>query len=48
MTHNEARKILSESGANVVLDEENGTATIDGELTIEELSAILQLLEYSA
>lgn len=48
MTHAEARKILSESNADVRLDEAQGTATINGELSIEELQAVLQLLEYSA
>jgi flagellar basal body P-ring protein FlgI len=48
MNHNEARKIISESGSEVVLDEENGTVIINGEMTIEELQAVLQLLEYSA
>ena len=48
MTHDDAKKILSESDADVSLDVEIGTATIDGELTIEELRAVLQLLEYSA
>lgn len=48
MTHAEAKKILSESSADVQVDEEQGTATINGELTIEELHAVLQLLEYNA
>lgn len=48
MTHAEAKKILSEASADVQVDEDQGTATISGELTIQELQAILQLLEYTA
>lgn len=48
MTHPEARAILEKSEAKIALDEEAGTATINGELTIEEIQAVLQLLEYSA
>jgi hypothetical protein len=48
MTHEEAKKILSESSAEVLVAEEIGTAIINGELTIEELHAVLQLLEYNA
>lgn len=48
MTHNEARQILDESDVEVLLDEERGLARLNGQFTIEELHAILQLLEYSA
>ncbi len=48
MTHEEAKQLLEESDAQIVIDEDAGTATINGELTIEELHAVLQLLEYSA
>lgn len=48
MTHNEAKQILDESNAEVVLDEETGLARLNGQFTIEELHAILQLLEYNA
>lgn len=48
MTHNEARETLQGSAAHIDLDEDSGTATINGTVTIEELHAILQLLEYTA
>ena len=48
MTHNDARKILEKADAQVILDEKEGLAKINGELNIDELHAILQLLEYSA
>ena len=48
MTHPEAKAILEKSDAKIVLDEEAGTANIDGQLTIEEIQAVLQLLEYNA
>jgi len=48
VTHPEARAILEQADAKIVLDEDRGTANISGELTIEELQAVLQLLEYNA
>ena len=48
MTHEEAKRALEQSGAQIIIDDEAGTATIDGELTIQELHAVLQLLEYGA
>ena len=48
MTHNEARRILANADALIILNEEDGSAKIDGEVNIEELHAILQLLEYNA
>ena len=48
MTHPEAREILGNAEAEIHVDEEGGTATINGTVTIEELQAMLQLLEYSA
>ncbi|HET8695756.1 MAG TPA: hypothetical protein VFM33_13875 [Aquabacterium sp.] len=48
MTHQEAREIIDRSSAHIIVDEQDGSAAIDGEVTIEELQAILQLLEYSA
>ena len=48
MTHDQASSILAEAEASIELDEEAGTATITGTVTIEELHAILQLLEYNA
>lgn len=48
MTHDQAREVLAKAEAKVVLDEEAGSATIDGTVSIEELHAILQLLEYGA
>ena len=48
MTHAEANEILSKSDADVQVDEEGGTAVINGEVTILELQAILHLLEYTA
>lgn len=48
MTRADAIAILKKSEADVVVDEEDATATINGTLTIEELQAILQLLEYTA
>ena len=48
MNHPQAKGILEASDATIVLDDDAGTATINGTLTIEELQAILQLLEYSA
>ena len=48
MNHAEATKILAESSAEVLIDEDDGLATINGELTIQELHAVLQLLEYNA
>lgn len=48
MTHDEAKQILARSDAQISIDDDSGTATIHGELTIEELHAVLQLLEYGA
>ena len=48
MTHDQARAIMEDAEATIALDEEGGTATISGTVTIEELQAILQLLEYKA
>ena len=48
MTHDEAKETLEKSDAQIIIDDANGTATIDGELTIQELQAVLQLLEYEA
>lgn len=48
MTHEEAKKILETSDAEFIIDEDNGTAVINGEVTIDELEAVLQLLEYNA
>lgn len=48
MTHAEAKEILSKSDADVHVDEDGGTAVINGEVTILELQAILHLLEYTA
>lgn len=47
MNHDEARVILAAAEATIELDEEDGTATINGTVTIEELQAIAQLLEYN-
>lgn len=47
MTHQDALRILNESDASFVIDEDAGTAVINGEVTIEELHALLQLLEYN-
>ncbi len=48
MTHQEARAIIERSEAAITVDEDGGTATINGTVTIEELQAISQLLEYTA
>ena len=48
MTHDQARAILADADATIAVDEEAGTATICGTVTIEELQAISQLLEYTA
>lgn len=48
MPHDQARAILADAEANIAVDKEAGTATINGTVTIEELQAILQLLEYTA
>ena len=48
MTRQEANQILENADAQIVIDTHAGTVAIDGELTIEELQALLQLLEYSA
>lgn len=48
MTHDQAREILAESNATIEVDEDAGTATINGKVTIQELQAISQLLEYNA
>lgn len=48
MTHAEAKAALQESSAQIDVNEDSGTATINGTVSIEELQAILQLLEYSA
>lgn len=48
MTHQEAKQILDRSDSLIIIDDDAGTAKIDGELTVEELHAVLQLLEYSA
>lgn len=47
MTHDLARAILEASEADITLDENDGTATVNGTLTIEEPQANLQLLEYT-
>ena len=47
MNHDEAREILADSKAYVLIDEDNGTARLNGDFTIEELQAVLQLLEYN-
>lgn len=48
MTHDQARTILADAEAAIAVDEDAGTATINGTVTIEELQAISQLLEYTA
>lgn len=48
MTHDEARDVIMQSDAFISVDEDAGRATIEGELTIKELHAVLQLLEYKA
>lgn len=48
MTHDQARAILAEAEAAISLDEDAGTVTIKGTVSMEELQAILQLLEYTA
>ncbi|MBV7457673.1 hypothetical protein KW843_24595 [Acidovorax sp. sif1233] len=48
MTHDQARAVLADAEATIMVDEEAGTATISGTVTIEELQAISQLLEYAA
>lgn len=48
MTHDQARAILAEAEAAISLDEDAGTVTINGTVSMEELQAILQLLEYTA
>ena len=48
MTHDQARAILADAEATISVDEEAGTATISGTVTIEELQAISHLLEYTA
>lgn len=48
MSHDQARAILADAEAKIAVDEEEGTATISGKVSIEELQAILQLLEYTA
>lgn len=48
VNHSQAKAILESSDATIVLDDDAGTATINGSVSIEELQAILQLLEYSA
>lgn len=48
MTHDEAKSILEESDAQITLDEGSGVAQLNGQFSIEELHAVLQLLEYNA
>lgn len=48
MNHEQAREIIKQAEAEIVVDEDEGTATINVTVTIEELQAISQLLEYSA
>ena len=48
MTHDQARAILAAAEAAISLDEDAGTVTINGTVSMEELQAILQLLEYTA
>lgn len=48
MNHPQAKAILEKSEARIVIDEEAGTADINGKLSIEEIQAVLQLLEYNA
>lgn len=48
MTHDQAREILSEAEATIEVDEDAGTVAINGMVTIEELHAICQLLEYNS
>lgn len=48
MTNDQARAILADAEATIAVDEVAGTATISGTVTVEELQAISQLLEYTA
>lgn len=48
MNHEDAKQVLAECGEDIELDEENGMARLHGWFAIEELHAVLQLLEYNA
>ena len=48
MDHVEAKQILANASAEIEVDEDGATATITGTVSIDELHAILQLLEYNA
>lgn len=48
MTHTEAKSIIKDYGAEIKIDESEGFALINGIVSIEELQAILQLLECTA
>ncbi len=48
MTLDQARTILADADATIAVDEEAGTVTICGKVTIEYPEAISQLLEYTA
>jgi hypothetical protein len=49
MNNKDAEEILSASGNEIDFDTDSeNTVLLDGEFTIEELRAILQLMEYEA
>lgn len=47
MTNDEAKNILQNSDFYFEFWDDYGGVTLDGEFTVEELQAILQLMEYS-
>lgn len=48
MDHQQAKAILKESGKPVEFSPDMDTVKLQGEYTIEELQALLQLMEYNA
>lgn len=48
MNHQQAKEILKNAEGDICINDDEGTVRLDGEFTIEELHAILQLLEYTA
>jgi len=48
MTHTEAQKIIQNSSSAVDFSEDMSNVELRGEFSIEDLHAILQLMEYEA
>lgn len=48
MTHTEAKKILDTADGDIAFNAEMDSVQLNGTFRIEELQAMLQLMEYSA